>query len=84
MIGALGELSPYMLWFCLSMRFKGCVRAIYKSERSTCRSLGTRFFYFYSGKDLIPRVILITPEPLSELSNYEIKKGGHSILRQSL
>ena len=63
MIGALGELSPYMLWFCLSMRLKGRVRAIYKSERSTCRSLGTRCFDFYGGKDSIPRVMLITPEP---------------------
>ena len=60
---ALGELSPYMLWFCLSMRFKGRVRAIYKSERSTCWSLGRRSFDFSGGKDSFPRVMLITPEP---------------------
>ena len=63
MIMALGELSPYMLWFCLSMRFKSRWRAIYIDERSTCRSLARRFFDFYGGKDSIPRVMLITPEP---------------------
>ena len=77
MIMALGELSPYMLWFCLSMRFKGRVRAIYKSERSTCRSLGTRFFDFYGGKDSIPRVMLITPEPgIKWTIKIWNKKGG--------
>ena len=34
-----------------------------KVRSATCRSLGTRFFYFYGGKDSIPRVMLITPEP---------------------
>ena len=29
MIGALGELSPYILWFCLNMRFKGRVPMVY-------------------------------------------------------
>ena len=46
MIGALGELSTYMLWFCLNMRFKGRVLMVYKSEWFTCRPFGTRFFDF--------------------------------------
>ena len=29
MIGALGELSPYVLGFCLNMRFKGVVVMVY-------------------------------------------------------
>ena len=32
MIEALGELSPYRLWFCLNMGFKGCVLMVYKSS----------------------------------------------------
>ena len=39
MIGALGELSPYMLWFCLNMRFKGRVLMVYKSEWLSWKSL---------------------------------------------
>ena len=62
------------------MRFKGRVRAIYKSERSersTCRSLGTRFFDFYGGKDSIPRVMLITTEPgIKWTIKIWNKKGG--------
>ena len=84
MIGAVGELYPYMLWFCLNMRFKGRVLMVYKSEWFTCRPFGKRFFDFLGGKDSIPRVMLITPEPGIKLSKYKIKKGGHFILRQSL
>ena len=29
MIGALGELSPYVLRFCLNMIFKGCALVVY-------------------------------------------------------
>ena len=33
MIGALGELSPYMLRFCLNMGFKGRVLMVYSIPR---------------------------------------------------
>ena len=82
MIGALGELSPYMLWLGLNMRFKGRVRMVYGPSG---RPFGTRFFDFWGGKDSIPRVMLIPPEP-GNRSTTKIwnKKGGHFILRQSL
>ena len=82
MIGALGELSPYMLWFCLNMRFKGRVRVVYMLHVDR---LAQGFFTFTVGKTQFRGLCLLPlSRALSELSKYEIKKGGHFILRQSL
>ena len=72
MIGALDELSPYMLGFCLNMRFKGRVLVVYIVLVVYMR---TQF-----------RGLCLSPlsRALGQLSKYEIKKGGHFILRQSL
>ena len=44
MIGALGELSPYMLGFCLNMRFKGRARLVYIALLVYMKSSRTKVF----------------------------------------
>ena len=46
MIGALCELSIYVLRFCLKLRFKDIVEMGYIVEIGTCIPISTRFFDF--------------------------------------
>ena len=71
MIGALCELSINVLGFCLKLRFKDIVGKrvivvmgyIYPNQYE---------FYFYGGKDSIPRSMLIAPA--GHYVNYQNKK----------
>ena len=49
MIWALDELSPYMLWFCLNMRFKGRVLMVYI----------VRMVYMYTIRDEVFGCLLV-------------------------
>ena len=69
MIGELGEPSLYACaqifeFLVQTPIFKKFVRVIYKSERSTCRSLGTRFLTVYWLKKSFLIKVKVDPDPL--------------------
>ena len=87
MIGALCELSIYVLWFCLNLRFKGVVVMVYIVVVVYIHvdHYARGFLTVKVGKTKF-RGLCLSPlsRALGQLSKYEIKKGGHFILRQSL
>ena len=77
MIGALGELSPSMLGFCLNMRLKGRVVVVYIVVVVYMQNITDEGFFTFKVGNLNSRSMLITPESgIRSTIKVRNKKGG--------